>query len=266
MLKKKLLKVKLYIILYYYPIMTSPYVKTSLFTTVGIQPSQMDNNIIKHIKDNLIKDVQGHNFSKYGYVAQIYTVYTQKDAYIIHEDPTASATFNVKFDCTLCYPLNKSVIVGTVKGIHELLIFITNGPIQIVVNTKSSINKDIFLFHNKHRVWMAKKEVNNLTTDVESEHTGTKYTVIKPGSHVKVRILNKKIIDKEDKILCIGYLEDIATDKEAAASISEEYNVTKEVNMDEYVDVDDLNLITHESEKEDEEIDQDDDNQKEIDI
>jgi DNA-directed RNA polymerase subunit E'/Rpb7 len=224
---------------------TSPYIKSYLFTDVKIMPQQMDNNIMKHIKSNLVKNVQGKNFYQYGYVSKIHDVYTdKKNAYIIPEDPAASAEYKIKFGCTMCYPLNSSIIVGTVRSAIESMIYVTNGPLLIVVNAMDSINRSIFSFNSKLNTWLAKKDSN--VTILTSESGATKYVPIKEGIYVKIRIINKKITAGEDKIICLGYLEDLATSEEVKDNISEEYNVAKEVEMTEYIDADNILLNAEE--------------------
>lgn len=229
---------------------TSPYVKTYLFTDVKIMPQQMDNNIMKHIKSNLIKNVQGKNFYQYGYVSKIHEVYTdKKNAYVIPEDPTASVEYKVKFGCTMCYPLNSSIIIGTVVRTIESMMYVTNGPLTIFINANDSVNKSIFSFNNKLNIWLAKKDSKETTS--ASETNGNKYVPIKDGTYVKIKILNKKITAGEDKIMCMGYLQDIATREEAKEYISEEYSVAKEVSMTEYVDADNIVFNNNDEEKAD---------------
>lgn len=239
---------------------TSPYVKTYLFTDVKIMPQQMDNNIMKHIKSNLIKNVQGKNFYQYGYVSKIHDVYTdKKNAYVIPEDPTASVEYKVKFGCTMCYPLNSSVIVGTVRSSIESMIYVTNGPLSIIVNAIDSVNKSVFSFNNKLNIWLAKKDSKEATS--ASETNGNKYVPIKDGTYVKIKILNKKITAGEDKIMCLGYLQDLATPEEVKENISEEYSVVKEVAMTEYIDAD--NIVFNGEEKADAETEADEESDAE---
>lgn len=237
--------------------MTSPYIKTYLFTTVSVHPSQMDNNIKKYIKSNLIKSLQGKCFHQYGFITKIYETIPHDDAIIVPEDPTASAMFKVKFSCGMCYPLNDSVIVGTVKGINQMMIYVTNGPIQIIINTKKDVNKNIFAFNGKINAWIAKKDDKEDTTE-----SGKKFSIVKPGTYVKVRIKNKKITDKDHKILCLGILESLATDEEANKSIADEYAETNEItNIEEYVENDKMKFLAEDNDKEQEQDNDDGDDE-----
>jgi DNA-directed RNA polymerase subunit E'/Rpb7 len=198
--------------------MISPYINTYLLTNVSVHPSQMNNNIRNHIKDNLIKKVTNKCFSSYGYVVQVHDISYGQDAKIIPEDPSASAIYNVKFLCTLCHPLNNSMIVGHIKGINQMVIQVSNGPLDILINTIRSINGTIFKFNNKLRVWTAQRESDK---EDSTEDGGKKFIVLKPGTCVKVKILSKKIIDKSERILCLGYLDSVATEEETIQSMKD---------------------------------------------
>lgn len=198
--------------------MISPYINTYLLTNVSVHPSQMNNNIRNHIKDNLVKKVTNKCFSSYGYVVQVHDISYSQDAKIIPEDPSASAIYNVKFLCTLCHPLNNSMIVGHIRGINQMVIQVSNGPLDILINTIRSINGTIFKFNNKMRVWTAQKDSDKEET---TEDGGKKFIILKPGTCVKVKILSKKIIDKSQRILCLGYLDSMATHEEAMESLKD---------------------------------------------
>ena len=46
----------------------SPYINTHLHATIGLYPSQFDNDIYKHLKNNLIRKLQGKCYKHYGYI------------------------------------------------------------------------------------------------------------------------------------------------------------------------------------------------------
>jgi hypothetical protein len=53
----------------------------------------------------------------------------------------------------------------------------------------------------------------------------------------KFPIFNKKIIDKSDRILCIGYLESVPNEKEIQESLNTIQSVQKYSSMKEYLDI-----------------------------
>uniref|UniRef100_A0A6C0EC26 RNA polymerase Rpb7-like N-terminal domain-containing protein n=1 Tax=viral metagenome TaxID=1070528 RepID=A0A6C0EC26_9ZZZZ len=238
--------------------MNNPYINTYLLTNVSIHPSQMNSNIKSHIKKNLSDRVLNKCFSEYGFITEIHSVYVMPDAKLIPEDPTASAVYNVKFLCTLCHPLNGSTIMGVVESLNQKVINIVNGPIRIIINAAiSNVNTNVFKFNNKERVWtivQSDKKSNDKTDEPK------KYMILKAGAHVKVKIISKKIVDKTERILCLGYLENIATDEEVKESLKNKYihKPSKDntiENIDDYIknNIDDVENTEDTEEETDEE-------------
>jgi DNA-directed RNA polymerase subunit E'/Rpb7 len=212
--------------------MTTPYINTYLNTTVRIHPNQMDNNIRKHIKNSVEKEHMNKCFLDYGYINKIHEINPDYDAEIVAEDPMACALFKVRFACTLCRPIINESIICKAIGITPPIIYLVNGPLDIIVKTSQNLNKNIFIFNQKINNWTAKKETIETDTNTKS-----KYQVIEEGMYLKVKIINKKIIDKSDRILCTGYLENIATEQEIKESISSNIPIEKYSSMKDYLDV-----------------------------
>jgi DNA-directed RNA polymerase subunit E'/Rpb7 len=213
--------------------MTTPYINTYLNTTVRIHPNQMDNNIRKHIKNSLEKEHLNKCFLDYGYLNKINEINPDYDAEIVAEDPMACALFKVRFSCTLCRPILNDSIICKAVGITPPIIYLVNGPLDIIVKTSQNLNKNVFVFNQKINNWTAKKDTGT-DTDTNAKN---KYQVIEEGMYLKVKIINKKIIDKADRILCTGYLENIATEQEIKDSLTSNISIEKYGSMKEYLDV-----------------------------
>lgn len=211
----------------------SPYINTYLNTTVRIHPNQMDNNIRKHIKNSLEKEHLNKCFLDYGYLNKIHEINPDYDAEIVAEDPMACALFKVRFSCTMCRPILNNSIICKAVGITPPIIYLTNGPLDIIVKTSQNLNKNVFVFNQKINNWTAKKDTG---TDTDT-NTKNKYQVIEEGMYLKVKIINKKIIDKADRILCTGYLENIATEQEIKESITSHTIIDKYSSMKDYLDI-----------------------------
>ena len=215
--------------------MTTPYINTYLNTTVRIHPSQMDNNIRKHIKNSIEREHLNKCFLDYGYLTKIHEINPDYDAEIIAEDPMSCALFKVRVSCTLCRPILNSSIICKAMGITPPIIYLVNGPLDIIVKTSQNLNKNTFVFNQKLNRWTAKKESENASdTDTEVKK---RFQLVEEGMYLKVKILNKKIIDKSDRILCTGYLESIATEKEIKESMSATNSIEKYSSMKEYLDI-----------------------------
>ena len=225
--------------------MSTPYINTYLNTTVRIQPNQMDNNIRKHIKNSIEREHLNKCFLDYGYLSKLHEINPDYDAEIVAEDPMACALFKVRFSCTLCRPIINSSIICKAIGITPPIIYLVNGPLDIIIKTSQNLNKNIFVFNQKLNTWTVKKDNGTNTNTNNGTDTDTniknKYQVIEQGTYLKVKIINKKIIDKSDRILCIGFLENIATEQEVKESIEEIAPIEKFSSMKEYLEIEDFN-------------------------
>jgi DNA-directed RNA polymerase subunit E'/Rpb7 len=208
--------------------MNNPYITTYLTTHVRVLPREMDNNIRKYIKTSIEKEHVGKCFNDYGYIVKIHEIDIISDGMIIPEDPMCCAKYNVRFLCTLCRPLQNSVVTAKIIGVSEQLIFMTYGPLEIIVKTVNSINKNIFVFNNNLSRWTAKK------SDNKNEQ---KFIVLKNDTYLRVKIISKKIVDKTKQIICMGFVENIASDKDIETSIKNMYEPRKFDNIDEYIDL-----------------------------
>lgn len=199
--------------------MNSPYFNTYLCSTVALHPSQMNNDITKHLKNNLIKNLQGKCYKNFGYVSKIYSIVEKKGGNIIAEDPSASALYDVKFTCKLCRPLINTFIICEVRGINKQLIHLANGPIQVLIfDSKDKINQDNFTYDDNKNMLLA--NIGN--------GKGIQITV---GSYVKVKVISARCDNGASKIIVIGSLEKLADKSETDNDIA-----TRENDDIEFVD------------------------------
>jgi len=210
----------------------NPYISTYLNTIVRIHPSLMDNNIRKHIKALIEKDYINKCFLDYGFITKIHEIYPDYDAEVIPEDPMACGLFKVKFLCTICRPILHSTIIAKIFAVTGPTIYITNGPLDILIYTTKNMNSKLFVFNQRLNTWTVRKETENSETE-----THKKFIVLKPNMYVKVKILNKKIIDKTDRILCSAFLDSIATEEDIEESIKTNSVVNRYDTMQTYLDI-----------------------------
>jgi DNA-directed RNA polymerase subunit E'/Rpb7 len=209
--------------------MNNPYITTYLNSYVRVLPREMDNNIRKYIKSSLEKEHINKCFNDYGFITKVHEIEIIGDGKIIPEDPMCCASFNIRFLCTLCRPLNNSIIVAKIVGMSEQLIFLSYGPLEIIVKTINSINKNIFVYNQNLSRWTVKK-----SNDKDEQQ---KFIVLKNDSYLKVKIVSKKIVDKTKQIICMGFIENIASDKEIETSIKDMYEPKKYDSIDEFIDL-----------------------------
>lgn len=228
--------------------MYSPYIITLLNTSVNLNPRQMNNQIYKNLKDNLIKKIEGRCYRNFGYVVKIYDITEQSDGYLIPENPMAAATFSLKFTCKICMPLRKKQIVCKIEKITNMLISAQNGPITMII-TMNRINKDLFYQDQKTDRIIIKNEKKNRE--------------LSPGMYIIATIESRTFNDMDQIIMSIGELNRIATEEEIRASFIQEHNndssVANIINFNEYIKKDNViedfveneNGLTYEEKKED---------------
>jgi len=214
----------------------NPYISTYLNTVVRIHPSLMDNNIRKHIKASIEKDYTNKCFLDYGYITKIHEIYPDYDAEVVPEDPMACALFKVKFLCTICRPILNSTIIAKIFAVTGPTIYLTNGPLDILIYTTKNMNTKLFVFNQRLNTWTVRKDADITdNTNTETE-THKKFIVLKPNMYVKIKILNKKIIDKTDRILCSAFLDSIATEEDIKESLNTNTMINRYETMQTYLD------------------------------
>ncbi len=199
----------------------SPYITTELVCSVSLEPSQMNNNIYKNLKNNLIKRFEGKCYKDFGFINKIYDISKYSDGYIAAENPKSAARFYINFTCKLCYPLLKKQIICKIDKANRLIMRLNNGPINVLVTTKDRINKNVFFIDNKTGNLMAKKDGKNIPITI--------------GSYVKVTIDSRQFNDQDTMIMAMGILEDIATDEEVKNSYEKEFGIDDMIKYDDYI-------------------------------
>jgi DNA-directed RNA polymerase subunit E'/Rpb7 len=173
-----------------------PYKKTILSTPIMISPDQMDNKMYIHLKSNLKNKLEGKCYENYGYIDKIYNIEEISDGIIEPEDPSCSAKMDVKFTCNLFLPIVNKEIICKIDRMNKALIMGINGPIKVII-TIDKINKENF-FPDINR---------NIRIKKTSE-------IIVPDMYLRIIVLSKSFSNYDKNILVIGYLQDIATQKE----------------------------------------------------
>ena len=190
----------------------NPYKKTVLSTPIMISPDQMDNKMYIHLKSNLINKLENKCYENYGYIDKIYNIEEISDGIIEPEDPSCSAKMIVRFSCNLFLPIVGKEIICKIDRMNKALIMGVNGPAIKVIISADKINKDNF-FSDVNR---------NIRVKGTSE-------VVLPGMYLRVLVLSKSFSNYDKNILVIGYLQDIATQKEIEDYIEKPENINDEI-------------------------------------
>lgn len=182
-----------------------PYFNTYLSTEIILKANQMNNDIYKHLKNNLIDKIQGKCYMDYGFIVKIFQIEERSGGKIISEDAYASASYKIKFSCKICKPLKDSFICCEVVSINKSIVYLRNGPMYMLI-LEGYINTNNFIFDDNKNILLG---INK---------SGAKIPIIQ-GTFVIAKITGTQIEDKSKRILMIGTLENIATDKEIKNNI-----------------------------------------------
>ena len=196
-----------------------PYFITSLEADIRVHPSQMNNNIMNNIKENLVREYSNKCYNNYGYIEKIYDISDDiKGGVIRAEDNTSSSVHRVSFNCRICNPIKKSIIMGRIVGINNMIIVAENGPIKFIIG-ESNINNNNIQFKRSAYYPVSKKgEIINKP--------------IGKGTYVMIHVMNKKIVNKNTKIIVFGRLESVVMDDNIMDAIRNQYESNEKINSD----------------------------------
>jgi DNA-directed RNA polymerase subunit E'/Rpb7 len=173
----------------------SPFKNVEQYTRIIIEPHQMNSDIRNHMKFNLKKKVE-KKCNKNGYVDEIYKITSYSDGYMIPENLSGNAIYDVSYHCKLCIPIENSIIIGQVKVINQELIVAINGPIMMFI-PRENIDPTYW--------------TNNIDNFTHKENPNIKLNI---GDYVCVQIINKRINQYDTQIKIIGKLLDLPTPKQ----------------------------------------------------
>lgn len=196
---------------------SGPYFNTELYCRVALYPNQLDNDIYKNLKNNLIKKYQGKCYKSYGLITKIHKISERSEGKLIPEDFSSSVYYNVKFSCRLCRPLKNSFIVAEVIGISQAIVYLRNGDIQIyVLDIKHGVNPNNFVYDERTSALIANIG-NNRGKPVEA------------GDFLKVKVDGVRLEHGESNIVVMGILESLASSKESNDSILQQDNANEDM-------------------------------------
>jgi DNA-directed RNA polymerase subunit E'/Rpb7 len=190
--------------------MSGPYFVTNLNAEVRVTPNMMTNNIIERIKHSLEYNYVNKCFLNYGYIEKIYGV--DENIGIVNvmaEDFTNSGIVKVNFKCRICNPIEKTIIVGKITGINNVVIKAQNGPIKFIING-SDINKDNIQFRNNAYYPKNKKGeiINKQITN---------------GTWINIKVMGKRIRNRSSEIFVLGYIDSVIDDEDVIDKLQETF-------------------------------------------
>jgi DNA-directed RNA polymerase subunit E'/Rpb7 len=209
-------------------ILVNPYVIREVSTKVTLLPTQLDFNLYKNLKNNLVTKVEGKNI-KIGNVVRVHKITDYNHGYIDTNSFNGNAIYDIKYIATLCIPIEQKQIVvkvnmrnDTEKGINikDLkAIRCGNGCIDCIVMT--------------NMIDMQKFQIN-VDGTVSIRETNTP---IKENDYLKITIQNKQINANTNRIMVIGYLNDIANESEVKTYYDAPTDESLEEDVNERVEI-----------------------------
>lgn len=186
----------------------SPYINTKMYTVVTLPANQLTNEIYQNLKIKLIKDYEKRCFRNYGFIVKIFDISKYESLVIPAENPNVSAPFRIEYSCRICIPLEKQIIICRIEKMSELFLVLSNGPIYVVVTIDRKNDTVFFVDNNNH----LRYRVNENSV------------LLKIGDFVKVSIETKTFNNNDTKIKVLGFLQDIATEKEIEGFYEDMYH------------------------------------------
>jgi len=172
--------------------LSSPYSNQELEEIVSLLPSQMNNNRLLNLKNNLKNKVM-NICNKYGYITYVHNIISTGNGILDANNLSGNAVYKVKYLANICIPINNTQILIHMDIIDNKIIKGSNGPIFCIILSKN-INMDKFKIKNNGEIF-----------NIESD------TILKKGDYVKVNILASQFNANDTKINIIGWLDDLAT-------------------------------------------------------
>ena len=210
--------------------LVSPYINTELYSKIPLKPHQMNNDLYINLKMNLKRKVE-KKCNRYGYVTKIFKILNHENGIIHTEDFTATAMYNVKYSARICIPLENTKIVCKLTKMNKVLMIANNGPIMCVMKN-TDINNSVFETNNKGNISYIKKNKE-----------------LKIGDYIIINVRGKKFNFGDDRIMLLGFLEDIADNKNVEKYYEEDLNTnTEEIEANNNEEIDNINESDENSE------------------
>lgn len=172
----------------------NPIIIKNITAPVVLYPNQLNNDLLTHMKNNLEILYKNKCFKDIGFIIDIIEIIKYSEGIIYPEQNEGCVQYIVEFKCKMCVVITNTIIIGKVEQISPEMIYLSHYPYNIIV------------------------EYNNINTyKFEYISPNIKYIngdYISKGDYLKIRIIRSNLMNGETKIIALGYLEDIVSDKE----------------------------------------------------
>jgi len=172
----------------------NPIIIKKITAPVILYPNQLNNDLLTHMKNNLEILYKNRCFKDIGFIIDIIDIIKYSEGIIYPEQNEGCVQYIVEFTCKMSVVIKNTIIIGKVEQINPEMIYLTHYPYNIIVEHNNiNINKFEYITPNI-------KYING--------------DYINKGDYLKIRIIRSNLMNRETKIIALGYLEDIVSDKE----------------------------------------------------
>lgn len=173
---------------------------------VKIFPHLLNDDLLDNVL-TLVKNKYENRCNKDGYIIKINDINLLDENYIDIEDNSSAIVNLINININICIPMINDIIILKVIKIENALKIAQNGPLFLIIKENDElINKDNF------------KLIDNKIYDIKNNNN------LKVNDYIEVIIKQFKIQPYNDKIILIGYLNNIIDEKEALKYIINDNN------------------------------------------
>ena len=173
---------------------------------VKIYPHLLNEDLLDNVL-NLIKKKYENRCNKDGYILKINDINLLDDNYIDIEDNSSAVINLVNINLNICIPMINDLIILKVIKVENALKIAQNGPLYLIIKEQDDLI-------NKNNFKLMENKIYNINTK----------TNLKVNDYIEVIIKQFKIQPYNDKIILIGYLNNIIDENEATNYIINENN------------------------------------------
>lgn len=172
----------------------NPTIIKNITAPVILYPYQLNNDLLTHMKNNLETLYKNKCFKDIGFIIDIIDIIKYSEGIIYPEQNEGCVQYIVEFTCKMSVVIKNTIIIGKVEQINQEIIYLSHYPYNIIVE-HNNINMNKFEYITPNIKYINGDFINK-------------------GDYLKIRIISSNLMNGETKIIALGYLEDIVSDKE----------------------------------------------------
>lgn len=207
--------------------MTSPYIDTTLTSSVVLSADKLNKNLYQNLLNRLIANNVGF-CNKECYIIKIYKITEYSDGIIRKEDLNCSPLFDVEFACRVCKPIRWMNITAKINVINDDFIKLVNGPINIFVSIKLARYDQTNFTVNK----------KGFVIDKESKK------ILEKGDYIDIKLTQVKLTSGDTDIYCIGFMNRLSTNSEIDIFLED---VKKNTDINKFINPKKVNIYKNEN-------------------